>query len=71
MAYVEGGQSKRCRETLPEVHCVRWLWRKSSRPGTPRLPGRGELNRMGRYHILSRRDASLDPMCMVAILPME
>jgi hypothetical protein len=33
MAYLEGGQYKRCRETLPAVHCVRWLRRKSSRPG--------------------------------------
>ena len=40
-------------------------------PRTPRLPQRTESNRMGRYRILSRRDASLDPMHRMVILPME
>jgi len=43
MAYMEGGQSKRCREILPAVHCVRWLWRKSSRSGPQGYPsGEGQ-----------------------------
>jgi hypothetical protein len=69
MAYAEGGQSKRCRETLPAIHCVRWLWRNSPRPGTPGEPGGENQTAWDAYLILSRRDASRDPVHMMAILP--
>src|ERR1700751_3700446 len=38
MAYVEGGQSKRCRETLPSVHCVSGSGVSHRAPGTPATP---------------------------------
>src|ERR1035441_3568622 len=55
----------------PAIHCVRWLRRESSRTGPPGYPSGDDQTAWDATAFSSRRDASLDPMHMIAILPME